>query len=134
MNTVIAVPVSRTTFYCTSADHKPEQTEPSPGKKTRTTKKPSIRTGCTITISMIKINDGSVEVVYNWHHIGHVPHSTDDIKSSNVPLEVKTWIKEKLKDGLNWSAIKEVLCIEKDELTRVNTTSPSFLSNKLSLY
>lgn len=110
----------------------------SPSKRRPHRKRESLKVGCRAQILLQKrIGVDQVEITYNFEHTGHVVGSLKDFRESRMSERVREWIADRVGDGMDWRAIKDLLRLDEEILNRVfillnlcTTGSNSFLVDR----
>lgn len=60
-----------------------------------------------------------ITVVYDWKHVGHVPGSIDDLRSSHSNRTISNFVSEQVEKNMTWNNIKNMLRLDKDILIKL---------------
>ncbi|KAG0060186.1 hypothetical protein BGZ89_012480 [Linnemannia elongata] len=97
-------------FQCDHAGQYRDRKNPNidPSKKRK--RNGSIKCNCPAFIKMRKqFHENEVLIEYSWRHEGHVPDVMEDIKAQRLPQDLKAWIKERVREGLDWKTVKNLM-------------------------
>ncbi|KAF9124131.1 Inositol polyphosphate 4-phosphatase type II [Mortierella sp. 14UC] len=97
-------------FQCDHAGQYRDRKNPNidPSKKRK--RNGSIKCNCPAFIKMRKqFHEDEVLIEYSWKHEGHIPDVMEDIKAQRLPQDLKAWIKERVNEGLDWKAVKNMM-------------------------
>ncbi|KAK3843689.1 MAG: hypothetical protein J3R72DRAFT_473940 [Linnemannia gamsii] len=97
-------------FQCDHAGQYRDRKNPNidPSKKRK--RNGSIKCNCPAFIKMRKqFHEDEVLIEYSWKHEGHIPDVMEDIRAQRLPQDLKTWIKDRVNEGLDWKTVKNMM-------------------------
>ncbi|KAE8180866.1 hypothetical protein CF335_g9120, partial [Tilletia laevis] len=105
-------------------DHggKPEpskrNTDLSPSKKRK--RLPSIKVNCRARfVSWQRLGDDRIFVKWSHAHSGHTVTSIASMAESRLPARVRHWIRDRVSEGRDWKAIRNLLRLDEGDLERL---------------
>lgn len=80
----------------------------------------SIKVECGAWIWVRKrVGTEELEIEYKWKHDNHSVGSLKDMRESRMAERVKQWVDTRVREGLDWKAIKDLLRVDQEMLERV---------------
>ncbi|SAL97382.1 hypothetical protein, partial, partial [Absidia glauca] len=90
--------------------------DPQPAKRRRTVNKVSKRSACPAKLTVKELNNGTVEVDYEWVHLNHDPADWDEVAAEALDQGTKEWLKKQVDNEMNWTSISALLRLNDDEM------------------
>jgi hypothetical protein len=100
----------------TVASNEAGPSTPQPAKRRRTVNKVSKRSACPAKLTVKELNNGTVEVDYEWVHLNHDPADWDEVAAEALDQGTKEWLKNQVDNEMNWTSISALLRLDDNEV------------------
>ncbi|KIJ22366.1 hypothetical protein M422DRAFT_277113 [Sphaerobolus stellatus SS14] len=112
-------------YECDHAGHPGDRREPNLSPNKRRKNQQSIKLGCKVKIEVYKVvESGVVDVDNYWQHTSHEPTTLKDMKDSQNHDVVRSWLDGPVKDSFDRKAIKAMLQMMSEELSKIHLFLP----------